>query len=51
MRTQKLQKSTYLKAFQQLFSPQVSKMGVNEIYVFRKSGKFHDAKQKYNEIY
>ena len=26
-------------------------MGVNEIYVFRKSGKFHDAKQKYNEIY
>ena len=24
---------------------------VNEIYGFRKSGKFHDAKQKYNEIY
>ena len=24
---------------------------VNEVYGFRKSGKFHDAKQKYNEIY
>ena len=24
---------------------------VSEIYGFRKSGKFHDAKQKYNEIY
>lgn len=24
---------------------------VNEIYGFRKSGKFHEAKQKYNEIY
>lgn len=24
---------------------------INEIYGFRKSGKFHDAKQKYNEIY
>lgn len=24
---------------------------VNEIYGFRKSGKFHDAKKKYNEIY
>lgn len=24
---------------------------VNEIYGFRKSGKFHNAKQKYNEIY
>lgn len=24
---------------------------VNEIYGFRKSGKFYDAKQKYNEIY
>ena len=24
---------------------------INEIYGFRKSGKFHEAKQKYNEIY
>lgn len=24
---------------------------VNEIYGFRKSGRFHEAKQKYNEIY
>ena len=24
---------------------------INEIYGFRKLGKFHEAKQKYNEIY
>ena len=24
---------------------------INEIYGFRESGKFHEAKQKYNEIY